>query len=161
MREFQVETRSAPAICSQFGRNKMKWGFRELRTSARVAALAIIGISTALGAPIANGLGSAKPTLIEDKFDVPTDQQTVTQEWISRGFSRPTVEIFPRGWGKDEHAYPYSLLITLIAGRMEFIIADQRVVIEPGDELYYPGRAVMLARNIHDGDSRVLISRRR
>ena len=28
-------------------------------------------------------------------------------------------------------------------------------------ELFYPERAIMLARNIYDGDSRVLISRRR
>ncbi len=139
----------------------VKRDFREIRTSARIAVLAIIGISVTLGAPVANGLGSAKPTLIEDKFDLPTDQRVVAQEWVSRGFTRPTVKVYPRGWGRGEHAHPYSLLITPITGRMEFIIADQRVVIEPGDELFYPARAVMLARNIHDGDSRVLIGRRR
>ena len=139
----------------------VKRDFRKIRTSAHIAVLAIIGISVTLGAPIANGLGSAKPTLIEDKFDLPTDQRVVAQEWVSRAFTKPTVEVYPRGWGRGEHAYPYSLLITPIAGRMEFIIAGQRVVIEPGDELFYPARAVMLARNLHAGDSRVLISRRR
>ncbi len=125
------------------------------------AILVIIGTPVTLNAPIANGLGSAKPTLIKDKFDVPTDQQVVAQEWVSRGFTRPTVTVYPHGWARGEHAHPHSLLITPITGRMEFIIADQRVVIEPGDELFYPARAVMLARNIHDGDSRVLISLRR
>ena len=124
------------------------------------AILVIIGVPVTLNAPIANGLGSAKPTLIKDKFDLPTDQRVVTQEWVLRGFTPPVVKVYPRGLGRGEHAHPYSFLITPIAGRMEFIIADQRVVVEPGDELYYPGRAVMLARNIHDGDSRVLISRR-
>ena len=46
----------------------VKRDFRKIRTSARIAVLAIIGISVTLGAPIANGLGSAKPTLIEDKL---------------------------------------------------------------------------------------------
>jgi quercetin dioxygenase-like cupin family protein len=44
---------------------------------------------------------------------------------------------------------------------MEFIIADQRVVLEPGDELLYPRGAVMLAKNLHDGEARILISPRR
>ena len=51
--------------------------------------------------------------------------------------------------------------MTPITGRMEFIIADVRVVIGPGDELYYPARAVMLAKNLHRGESKVLVSRRR
>ena len=139
----------------------MKRDFRKLRTLARIAVLAIVGISVTLDAPIANGLGSAKPTLIEDKFDLPADRGVVARDWVSRGFDEPRVEVYQRGWGRGEHAHPYSLLMTLTTGRMEFIIAGQRVVIEPGDELFYPERAVMLARNLHDGDSRVLISRRR
>ena len=85
----------------------------------------------------------------------------VTQEWMARGFTKPTVKVYRRGWARSEHAHPYSLLMTPIAGRMEFVIADQRVVVEPGDELYYPARAVMLAKNLHDGETRILISRRR
>ena len=139
----------------------MKRQFLKVSTAYRIAVLAIIGISATVGTSIANGLGSAKPTLVEDKFDLPTNQRIVTGEWMSRGFAKPTVKVYPRGWAKNEHAYPYSLIITPIAGRMEYIIADQRVVIEPGDELYYPARAVMLAKNIHDGDTRVLISMRR
>lgn len=139
----------------------MKLQSLKVSTASRIAVLAIIGMLVTVGTPVANGLGSAKPTLVEDKFDLPTNQQVVMGDWISRGFSKPTLKIYPRGWAKKEHAYPHSLIITPIAGRMEFIIADQRVVIEPGDELYYPARAVMLAKNIHDGDSKVLISTRR
>ncbi len=58
----------------------VKREFRKIRTLARIAVLAIIGISVTLGAPIANGLGSAKPTLIEEKFDLPADQRVVAQE---------------------------------------------------------------------------------
>jgi hypothetical protein len=77
----------------------VKRNFRRIRTLARIAVLTIMGISVTLGAPIANGLGSAKPTLIEDKFDLPTDQRAVAQEWVSRGFAKPTVKVYPRGWG--------------------------------------------------------------
>lgn len=133
---------------------------RKIGTSAWIAVLALAGITVTLDTPIANGLGSAKPTLVEDKFDLPTNRRIVAQEWMSRGFAEPTVTVYRRGWARGEHAHPHSLVMTLITGRMEFIIADQRVVIEPGDELYYPARAVMLARNVHDGESTVLISRK-
>ncbi len=120
-----------------------------------------MGASVAPSAPLANGLGSAKPTLVEGKFAVPTDREAVARAWLSRGFSRPVAKVYPRGWARSEHAYPHSLVMTPVAGHMEFVIADQRVVIGPGDELYYPARAVMLARNLHDGHSTVLVSERR
>jgi len=142
------------------GRKLMVWKSCKIHLATVIAVMTLIGSLVATPALVANGLGSAKPTLLEDKFDVPADQLVVTQEWVSRGFTEPTLKVYPRDWSKGEHAHPYSLLITPIAGRMEFIIADQRVVIEPGDELYYPGRAVMLARNLHAGESKVLISQR-
>ena len=125
------------------------------------ALLVFIGLSLFTVPAVANGLGSAKPTLVEDKFSLPMDHQIVTQDWVSRGFTKPVVKVYTRGWARDEHAYPRSLLITALSGRMEFVIADHRVVVEPGDELYYPARAVMLARNIHDGDTSLLISQRK
>ena len=136
-------------------------GVSALRLFVILAVLAIVSASITSRAPLANGLGSAKPTLVEGKFAVPTDLREVTRDWVSRGFAPPTTEIYPRGWARTEHAYSHSLVMTPITGRMEFIIADQRVVIGPGDELYYPARAVMLARNLHHGVSRVLVSRRR
>lgn len=139
----------------------MMWKSFKIRVATAIAVVMLIGTLVTPSAPVANGLGSAKPMLVEDRFDLPTDQGVVTQDWVSRGFTKPTVKAYPRGWSRNEHAFPYSLIITPIVGRMEFIIADQRVVIEPGDELYYPARAVMLAKNLHDGESRVLISQRR
>lgn len=130
-------------------------------TPVRTTVLVMIWILVATEAAFANGLGSAKPTVAEDKFELPTDHQVVMQEWVSRGFAPPEVKVYPLGWSRSEHAYPDSLLMTPITGRMEFIIADQRVVLEPGDELLYPRGAVMLAKNLHDGETRILISPRR
>ncbi len=131
------------------------------RSLASIAVVALFAVSATLGAALGNGLGSAKPTLIEQRFDLPTDRPTVSEAWLARGFSKPTITVYPRGWSRAEHAHSDDLLVTLTTGRMEFTIAGHRVVIEPGDELFYPARAVMLARNLHDGDSRALISRRR
>jgi len=45
----------------------MKRQFHKFGTSARIAVLAIMGVSVALGTPVANGLGSAKLTLVADR----------------------------------------------------------------------------------------------
>jgi len=39
---------------------------------------------------------------------------------------------------------------------MGCIIADQRFVIEPGDELFYPAHVVHSARNLYDGTSQTM-----
>ncbi|PYO33719.1 MAG: hypothetical protein DMD86_10260 [Candidatus Rokuibacteriota bacterium] len=62
--------------------------------------------------------------------------------------------------GKGEHTHPVHIIVTMIVGRMEFIIAGQRFVVEPGDELLYPAHAVHSARNLHDGASHMMESSR-
>ncbi len=65
------------------------------------------------------------------------------------------------GWSKGEHTHPVHIIVTMIVGRMEFIIAGQRFVVEPGDELLYPAHAVHSARNLHDGASHMMESSKR
>ena len=127
----------------------------------RLAILVVVGVFVAPTVLLANGLGSARPTLVEGKFEVPIDRRVVVLDWTARGYSSPTLRLYPRGWARGEHAHATNMLITLIAGRMEFVIADQRVVVEPGDELLYPARVGISARNLHDGTSRTLLSRKR
>ncbi len=64
----------------------------------------------------------------------------------------------PQGWSKGEHTHSVHILITIIVGRMEFVIADQRFVVEPGDELSCPAHAVHSAGNLHDGASHTMES---
>ena len=57
--------------------------------------------------------------------------------------------------------WPVNIIITVVAGRMEFIIAGRRFVVEPGDELFYPAHVVHSARNLYDGTSQMMeISKR-
>jgi quercetin dioxygenase-like cupin family protein len=44
---------------------------------------------------------------------------------------------------------------------MEFLIAGQRFVVEPGDELFYPAHVVHSARTLYDGTSQMLESSKR
>jgi len=41
---------------------------------------------------------------------------------------------------------------------MEFLIAGQRFVVEPGDEFFYPAHAVHSAQNLYEGISEVMSS---
>ncbi|MFQ5955822.1 MAG: cupin domain-containing protein, partial [Kiloniellales bacterium] len=146
---------------SQRAVNRVKREVQVKKYSVRVAILVVVATFVVLKVAIADGLGSARPTLVEDKFGVPIDRQAVMLDWTSRGYSSPTVTLYPRGWERGEHAHPTNMLITLITGRMEFVIAGQRVVVEPGDELLYPARVGISARNLHDGTSRMLASWKR
>jgi len=40
---------------------------------------------------------------------------------------------------------------------MEFIMAGQRFVVEPGDEIFYPAHVVHSARNLYDSTSQMLV----
>ena len=77
-------------------------------------------------------------------------------DWTARGYSHPEVKPYAPGWSKGEHTHPVHILITVVAGRMGCIIADQRFVIEPGDELFYPAHVVHSARNLYDGTSQTM-----
>ena len=77
------------------------------------------------------------------------------------GYSTPKVTAYPAGWSRGEHTHGVSLIMTLVTGRMEFIFAGHRVVVEPGDELLYPANTVHAARNIHDGTTEMMESHKR
>jgi len=79
----------------------------------------------------------------------------------SRGYCHPEVKPYAQGWSKGEHTPPVHIIITVVAGRMEFIMASQRFVVEPGDELFYPAHVVHSARNLYDGTSQMMESAKR
>jgi hypothetical protein len=118
----------------------------------------IIGV---LASPlVAHGQDETQPTFVKDRFDVPLDREAVKQEWKGLGYFRCAIEGTEKGWTserperqKGEHTHPSYILFAGIAGKMEFIINDQRFVLEPGDELFYPKDAVIATRNLYDGRS--------
>jgi hypothetical protein len=116
----------------------------------------------ALASPlVAHGQDETQPTFVKGRFDVPLYREAVKQEWKELGYFRCAFEGGEKGWTserperqKGEHTHPSYILFAGIAGKMEFIINDQRFVLEPGDELFYPKDAVIAARNLYDGRSR-------
>ena len=111
----------------------------------------IIGV---LASPlVAHAQDETQPTFIKGKFDVPLDREAVKQEWKRLGYSSCQYEGKGNGWTKGEHTHAWYILFAGKAGKMEFIINDQRFVLEPGDEIFYPKDAIMAASNLFDGRS--------
>jgi mannose-6-phosphate isomerase-like protein (cupin superfamily) len=129
-----------------------------MNTFAQVAVCVIMVVSAIGGPVLADSHGSNQSTFTKDKFAVPISRDDVTADWTARGYSKPEVKPYPQGWSKGEHTHPVHILITVVAGRMEFIMAGQRFVVEPGDELFYPAHVVHSARNLYDGTSQMMTS---
>ena len=120
----------------------------------------LLAVSAMVGSALADSHASNQLVFTKGKFSVPIDPDAVKADWTARGYSNPKVNYYAPGWSKGEHTHPVHIIVTMIVGRMEFIIAGQRFVVEPGDELLYPAHAVHSARNLHDGASHMLESSR-
>jgi mannose-6-phosphate isomerase-like protein (cupin superfamily) len=100
-------------------------------------------------------------TFTKDKFALPLSQEIVKADWTARGYSDPRAQYYAQGWTKGEHSHPVSLIMTIVTGRMEFVFAARRFVIDPGDELFYPAYTVHAARNLYDGTTQMMESYKR
>jgi len=126
-------------------------------------AQAVVGVLLAVSVMVepvlADSHASNLLAFTKGKFAVPIDPDAVNSAWLLQ----PQGELLRARVverGKGEHTHPVHIIVTMIVGRMEFIIAGQRFVVEPGDELLYPAHAVHSARNLHDGASHMLESSR-
>ena len=140
----------------------MKRSLRLLPMNKPARFMASVNIALALmaGPAFADQLGDNAPKFIKGKFDVPVIRRVIQQEWSARGYASPRREVMPQGWHRGEHTHPWNLLIALVSGRMEFTVAGQRFVVEPGDELFYPAQVVISARNFFDDASEMLTSKK-
>ena len=134
-----------------------------MKKMPHAVVVAVMAVSVIVGPGLADPDVDNRPTLTKGKFEVPMNQEPINQEpikddWTARGYSTPKVTAYPAGWSRGEHTHRVSLIMTLVAGRMEFIFAGHRVVVEPGDELLYPAHTVHAARNIHDGTTEMMES---
>lgn len=127
-----------------------------MNTCAQVVVCVVLALSVMGGPVLADSHGSNQPTFTKGKFAVPINRDDVTTDWTARGYSKPAVRHYAPEWSRGEHTHPEHIIITVVAGRLEFIIADQRFVVEPGDELFYPAHVVHSARNLYDGTSQTL-----
>lgn len=96
-----------------------------------------------------------KELLRTQKFEPPVDRATVAAEWEARGF---TCDLFvdPPGQRWEDFSHATDELVTVVEGRLEMEIDGEVTVMEPGDEVLIPARAVHSVRNISTGTSRWL-----
>jgi len=132
-----------------------------MNIGARVVMCVVLVVSVIIGLGLADAQESNPPTFTKGKFAVPVNRDAVTAEWAARGYSYPEVKRYAQGWSRGDHTHPVHLVITVVAGRMEFLMAGQRFVVEPGDELFYPAHTVHLARNLYDGTSQMMEASKR
>ena len=100
-------------------------------------------------------------TFTKGKFAVPISPEAVEADWTSLGYSKPKVELYAQGWSRAEHTHPVHLIMTIVAGRMEFVFGEERYVVEPGDEIFYAANTVHSARNLYDGTTQMMESYKR
>ena len=129
-----------------------------MKKMPHAVVVAVMAVSVIVGPGLADPDVDNRPTLTKGKFEVPINQEHIKDDWTARGYSTPKVTAYPAGWSRGEHTHGVSLIMTLVAGRMEFVFAGQRVVVEPGDELFYPAYTMHAARNIHDGMTQMMES---
>lgn len=89
------------------------------------------------------------------KFRRPVDQGEVAREWVQRGFScRAFTD--PPGQEWRNFVHDTDELVTVVAGRLEVVLHEERYVVEPGDELYIPRGVKHTLRNVYNGSTRWL-----
>jgi quercetin dioxygenase-like cupin family protein len=124
-----------------------------------VIAVMVMAISIITVSADADIQGDKKPRFTKGKFALPVNPDEVKAAWAAHGYSSVRQASYLQGWTRDAHTHDRDIFITLLNGRMEFIIDGQRFVVEPGDELFYPAHAVISARNAYDGASIMLNTR--
>ncbi len=91
--------------------------------------------------------------LSKNRFPAPVDSAAVARDWQARGYScEPFVDPPGREW--NDFVHDTNELVTVAEGRLELRIGRQRLVVEPGDEVFIPKGAAHSVKNIHAGTTR-------
>jgi ethanolamine utilization protein EutQ (cupin superfamily) len=94
-------------------------------------------------------------TIVRNKFGLPLDGLAVAADWQGRGYSCGLMTD-PQGQEWLAFVHACNELVTVVEGRLEIIIEGERVVAEPGDEVFIPRDAMHSVRNIGLGTTRWL-----
>lgn len=88
--------------------------------------------------------------LSKGRFSRPVDRNAVAADWRARGFS---CDLFvdPPGRAWLEFVHGVDEVVTIADGRLEVTVGGERILAEPGDEIYIPRGVVHSVRNIHGG----------
>ena len=82
-------------------------------------------------------------------FDTPVDREAVAASWRGRGYSCNDF-VDPPGRAWRDFVHDCNELVTVVEGRLELDVAGERVMAEPGDEVFIPKHARHSVFNVND-----------
>lgn len=136
------------------------WGIDKMKNPIGFLAIFVLVLEIPSRTLVAGSQDGIETYLVKGKFELPLNTDEIREQWKALGYHQCQFEGKEKGWTSDrperhkgEHTHPWYILFAGKTGKMELIIQDQRFVLEPGDELYYPKDAVIAAKNLHDGRS--------
>ena len=88
--------------------------------------------------------------VVRKKFNLPFSEREVAADWRARGFSCGRF-VDPPGRAWNDFVHRTNELVTVAEGRLEMTIAGNKIVVEPGDEVFIPRGARHSVKNIHRG----------
>ena len=93
--------------------------------------------------------------ILRRKFASPIDRAAVARDWRARGFS---CDLFVDPPGREWNGFVHGTdeLVTVVEGRLEMEVGDERFLAEPGDEVFIPKGVTHCVRNRSDGTTRWL-----
>lgn len=93
--------------------------------------------------------------LTQGKFARPVDRAAVARDWRARGFS---CDLFVDPPGREWNGFVHATdeLVTVIEGRLEMEVGEERLVAAPGDEVFIPRGVTHSVRNRSAGTTRWL-----
>ncbi|MFQ5953870.1 MAG: cupin domain-containing protein [Kiloniellales bacterium] len=93
--------------------------------------------------------------VVRNKFVVPVDREAVARDWRQRGYSCGLF-VDPPGREWNDFVHDTNELVTVVEGRLEMTVGDERVEVEPGDEVFIPRQALHSVKNRNPGTTRWL-----
>ncbi len=93
---------------------------------------------------------TAPATVARRRFAAPPDPAAVAAAWRARGYSCHSFDD-PPGQAWNDFVHETNELVTVVEGRLELIVEQERFVVEPGDEAFIPRHARHSVRNLSEG----------
>jgi len=91
----------------------------------------------------------------KSKFATPVEKAYVEQDWNNRGYSCDWF-VDPPGREWNNFVHGCNELITVVEGKLEMAIKDEKFIVQPGDEVFIPEGALHSVKNIHRDTTRWL-----
>ena len=89
-------------------------------------------------------------TVARGWFAKPLDPAAVAAAWRARCYSCHSFDD-PPGQAWNDFVHETNELVTVVDGRLELIVEQERFVVEPGDEAFIPRHARHSVRNLSAG----------